>query len=97
MNRYSGTAEAAGSGAGGGRRMIQTVWPYLAVMLLAAGLFPALERRFGWRVFSVMPPIVWTYLLVTALAVAGSGQQRRDPGRAARADRASSCRRCCSC
>jgi uncharacterized membrane protein len=43
-------------------------------MLLAAGLFPALERRFGWRVFSVMPPIVMTYLLVTALAVSGLWQ-----------------------
>ncbi|MEO5810978.1 MAG: DUF819 family protein [Rhodanobacter sp.] len=51
--------------------MIHTVWPYLAVMLLAAGLFPALERRYGWRLFTVMPPIVLTYLLVTALAVIG--------------------------
>lgn len=51
--------------------MIQTVWPYLAVMLLAAGLFPALERRYGWRLFNVLPPIVLTYLLVTALAVLG--------------------------
>jgi uncharacterized membrane protein len=51
--------------------MIQTVWPYLAVMLISAGLFPSLEARFGWRVFNVLPPIVWTYLFVTALAVAG--------------------------
>lgn len=51
--------------------MIHTVWPYLAIMLLAAGIFPALERRFGWRFFSVLPPIVLTYLLVTALAVSG--------------------------
>ncbi|MHA6205090.1 DUF819 family protein [Dyella soli] len=54
--------------------MIHTVWPYLAVMLLVAGLFPALERRFRWRVFEVLPPIVLTYLLVTALAVAGLWQ-----------------------
>lgn len=53
------------------RHVVETVWPYLAVMLLAAGLFPALESRFGWRVFSVLPPIVWTYLLVMALAAAG--------------------------
>jgi uncharacterized membrane protein len=46
--------------------VIQTVWPYLAVMLLAAGLFPAIERRFGWKLFAVLPPIVLTYLLVTA-------------------------------
>lgn len=51
--------------------MIETVWPYLAVMPLAAGLFPSLERRYRWRVFEVLPPIVWTYLLVTALAVGG--------------------------
>jgi uncharacterized membrane protein len=51
--------------------MIETVWPYLALMPLAAGLFPSLEKRFQWRVFAVLPPIVWTYLFVTALAVGG--------------------------
>lgn len=51
--------------------MIQTVWPYMAVMLTAAGIFPSFERRFRWRVFDVLPPIVWTYLFVTALAVSG--------------------------
>jgi uncharacterized membrane protein len=54
--------------------MIHSVWPYLAVMLLAAGVFPALERRYGWRVFNVMPPIVMVYLLVTALSVIGLWQ-----------------------
>lgn len=57
-----------------GMHVIHTVWPYLAVMLLAAGLFPAVERRFGWRMFNVLPPIVLTYLFVTALAVAGLWQ-----------------------
>ncbi|KAF1004860.1 MAG: hypothetical protein GAK28_03694 [Luteibacter sp.] len=52
--------------------MIQSVWPYLAVMLLAAGFWPAIERRFAWRVFEVLPPIVLTYLTVTALSVAGA-------------------------
>lgn len=52
--------------------MIQSVWPYLALMLLCAGLFPALERRLGWRLFSITPPIVLTYLLVTTLAVLGA-------------------------
>lgn len=51
--------------------MIKTVWPYLAVMLLAAGIFPALERRTGWKVFAILPPIVLVYLSVTALAVLG--------------------------
>ncbi len=51
--------------------MIETVWPYLAIMLVAAGFFPSLEHAFGWRFFSVLPPVVLTYLLVTALAVGG--------------------------
>ena len=51
--------------------MIETVWPYLAMMLLAAGLFPSLEQALRWRLFSVLPPIVLTYLFVTALAVGG--------------------------
>lgn len=51
--------------------MIETIWPYLAIMLLAAGLFPSLERRYRWRFFSILPPIVLTYLFVTALAVGG--------------------------
>src|SRR6188474_2227225 len=54
--------------------MITTVWPYLAAMLLAAGVFPALERRFRWRLFEVLPPIVLTYLLVTLLAILGLWQ-----------------------
>ena len=54
--------------------MIQSVWPYLAVMLLAAGIFPALERRTGWKFFSVFPPIVLVYLSITALAVLGLWQ-----------------------
>lgn len=54
--------------------MIRTAWPYLALMLLAAGLFPLLERRLRWRLFNVMPPIVLVYLTVTALAVAGLWQ-----------------------
>jgi uncharacterized membrane protein len=54
--------------------MIQSVWPYLAVMLLAAGIYPALERRTGWRLFTVFPPIVLVYLSVTALAVLGLWQ-----------------------
>ncbi|HMM67005.1 MAG TPA: DUF819 family protein [Dokdonella sp.] len=51
--------------------MIETVWPWLALMLLCAGVFAALERRYAWSVFTIFPPIVLTYLLVTALAVCG--------------------------
>lgn len=62
--------------------MIRTVWPYLALMLLAAGLFPALERRYRWRLFALLPPIVLTYLVVMLLAVLGLWQ-RTDEIRAA--------------
>ena len=58
--------------------MIRTVWPYLAVMLLAAGIFPTLARRTGWKLFSVLPPIVLVYLSVTALAVLGLWQVTPD-------------------
>ncbi|RYD16579.1 MAG: DUF819 domain-containing protein [Lysobacteraceae bacterium] len=54
--------------------MIRTVWPYLALMLVCAGAFPAIERHTAWRLFRVLPPIVFTYLLVTLLAVAGVWQ-----------------------
>jgi uncharacterized membrane protein len=54
--------------------MIQTVWPYLALMLLVAGIYPAVERRTGWKLFSIFPPIVLVYLTITALAVAGLWQ-----------------------
>ena len=78
--------------------MIETVWPYVAVMLLSAGLFPSLEKRYGWRLFSVLPPIVLTYLFVTALAVAGAvAGDARDRSGAAHAHAHSCCRRCCSC
>jgi uncharacterized membrane protein len=62
--------------------MIRTVWPYLALMLLCAGIFPALERRFRFRIFAIAPPIVLTYLLVTALAVAGLWEVNDDIGNA---------------
>lgn len=45
--------------------MIRTVWPTLAIMLLAAGIFPVLERRFGWRFLSV-PPIAYRPARVAA-------------------------------
>jgi uncharacterized membrane protein len=54
--------------------MIQTVWPYLAVMLLVAGIYPAIERRTAWKLFSIFPPIVLVYLTITSLAVAGLWQ-----------------------
>lgn len=65
--------------------MITTVWPWLAVVLLAAGVFPTLERSYRWRVFALLPPIVWTYLFVTALAVSGLWVANEQIGAAQRA------------
>lgn len=54
--------------------MIQNAWAYVGLLLLCAGLFPFLEKRMAWRIFKVLPPIVLTYLAVTALSVAGFWQ-----------------------
>ncbi|WP_297800613.1 DUF819 family protein [Arenimonas sp. GDDSR-1] len=54
--------------------MIQSAWAYVGLLLLCAGLFPFLEKRMAWRIFRVLPPIVLTYLAVTALSVAGFWQ-----------------------
>jgi uncharacterized membrane protein len=51
--------------------MIASAWTYIALLLVCAGLFPFLEKRVGWRIFKVLPPIVLTYLLVTGLSVVG--------------------------
>lgn len=54
--------------------MIQNAWSYIGLLLLCAGLFPFLEKRMAWRIFKVLPPIVLTYLAVTALSAAGFWQ-----------------------
>ena len=54
--------------------MIQNACAYVGLLLLCAGLFPFLEKRMAWRIFTVLPPIVLTYLAVTALSVAGFWQ-----------------------
>ena len=54
--------------------MIQNAWAYVGLLLLCAGLFPFLEKRMAWRIFKVLPPIVLTYLAVTALSAAGVWQ-----------------------
>jgi uncharacterized membrane protein len=51
--------------------VIASAWTYIALLLICAGLFPFLEKRAGWRIFTVLPPIVLTYLLVTGLSVVG--------------------------
>ena len=52
--------------------MIVTTWPYVTILLLAAAIFPVLEARTRARLFTVLPPIVLVYLLITTLAVAGA-------------------------
>ncbi len=52
--------------------MIETVWPWLVLMLLCAGIFAVLERRFAWRISAVMPPIVMAHRRANALAIAGT-------------------------
>lgn len=54
--------------------MIESAWAYVAVLLVCAGLFPMLESQRQWRIFNILPPIVLTYLLVTALSVSGLWQ-----------------------
>ncbi len=44
---------------------------YLASLLLLAALFPVLASRWPLKIFEVLPPIVLSYGLATALAVAG--------------------------
>jgi uncharacterized membrane protein len=51
--------------------MIENAWWFLAVLLLMAALFPVLAERFQSRLFDVLPPIVLSYLAMTALAAAG--------------------------
>jgi len=61
--------------------MIDGAAGYLVSLLALAGLFPALETRWP-RPFALVPPIVWSYLATTALALAGllSGIVTAPPG-----------------
>ena len=58
--------------------MIDSSWAYLSVLLLCAGFWPFLEDRKSWRIFSVLPSIVLTYLMVTALSVLGVWQHNAE-------------------
>lgn len=51
--------------------MIGSPAAFLALVLLLAGVFPALAARRPWRVFDVLPPIVLSYVAAALLAVAG--------------------------
>ena len=51
--------------------MFDTPAGFLAALLLLAGLFPVLAARWPLKVFEVLPPIVLSYVLATALAVGG--------------------------
>lgn len=58
--------------------MIESSWAFVTAIVLCAGLFPFLEQRVSWRIFNVLPSIVMTYLLVTALSVLGFWQITED-------------------
>lgn len=51
--------------------MIESPAPSAAILLLIAGVFPAVAARFPARVFEVLPPIVLSYATATILALAG--------------------------
>jgi uncharacterized membrane protein len=51
--------------------MIGSPAAFVALLLLLAGVFPAVAARFPARVFEVLPPIVLSYAASTALAMAG--------------------------
>jgi uncharacterized membrane protein len=51
--------------------MIESPAAFVALLLLLAGVFPAVAARFPARVFEVLPPIVLSYAASTALAMAG--------------------------
>lgn len=58
--------------------MIESPWTYLSIILLVAGIFPFIEQRLKWRIFNILPSIVLTYLLVTALSVLGFWQNTEE-------------------
>ena len=52
--------------------MLESPAAFTAVLLLVAGVFPAVAARFPARVFEILPPIVLSYAAATALAMAGA-------------------------
>lgn len=58
--------------------MIDSSWTYLSAILLCAGVWPFLEQRTSWRIFKLLPSIVLTYLMVTALSVLGVWQHNAE-------------------
>lgn len=51
--------------------MVESPAAFTALLLLVAGVFPAVAARFPARLFEILPPIVLSYATATALAVAG--------------------------
>ena len=52
--------------------MIESPVAFVALLLLLAGVFPAVAARFPARVFEILPPIVLSSAAATVLAMAGS-------------------------
>lgn len=51
--------------------MVESPVVFAGVLLLVAGVFPAVAARFPARLFEILPPIVLSYAAATALAMAG--------------------------
>lgn len=51
--------------------MVESPSVFAGMLLLIAGVFPAVAARFPLRVFEILPPIVISYAVATALAMAG--------------------------
>lgn len=51
--------------------MVESPAAFAALLLLVAGVFPAVAARFPARLFEILPPIVLSYATATALAMAG--------------------------
>ena len=50
---------------------INSAITYVAVLMAVAGGLPALEKYTKWKVFKVIPPLVWMYIILMALCTLG--------------------------
>lgn len=58
--------------------MVESPAAFVALLLVIAGVFPAVAARFPARVFEILPPIVLSYAASTALAMAGCWRSTAD-------------------
>ena len=51
--------------------MITSGFTYIAVLMFLAGGLLALEKYAKWKVFNVVPPLVWIYVINMILCTVG--------------------------